>query len=113
LYKAIIYIKEHYGNPPVILSENGMDDPGNVTFAKGLHDTTRINYYKGYLTQLKKTIDDGANVIGYHAWSLLDNFEWRLGYTSRFGIVYVDFKTLKRTPKMSAYWFKQLLTKKK
>ncbi|KAK9278468.1 hypothetical protein L1049_028033 [Liquidambar formosana] len=113
LYKAITYIKEHYGNPNVILAENGMDDPGNVTLPKGLHDTTRINFYKSYLTQLKKAIDDGANVTGYFAWSLLDNFEWRLGYTSRFGIVYVDFKTLKRYPKMSAYWFKKLLQKKK
>ncbi|XP_039031403.1 beta-glucosidase 44-like [Hibiscus syriacus] len=113
LYKCLMYIKEKYGNPTVILSENGMDDPGNVTLAQGLHDTTRINYYKNYLTQLKKAIDNGANVVGYFAWSLLDNFEWRLGYTSRFGIVYVDYSTLKRYPKMSAYWFKQLLTRKK
>nr|POE94167.1 beta-glucosidase 1 [Quercus suber] len=83
LYKAITYIKERYGNPTVILSENGMDDPGNVTISKGLHDTTRINYYRAYLTQLKKAVDEGANVIGYFAWSLLDNFEWRSGYTSR------------------------------
>ncbi|KAA3455744.1 beta-glucosidase 44-like [Gossypium australe] len=113
LYKCLMYIKETYGNPTVILSENGMDDPGNVTLAQGLHDTTRMNYYKAYLTQLKKAVDNGANVIGYFAWSLLDNFEWRLGYTSRFGIVYVDYSTLKRYPKMSAYWFKQLLTRKK
>ncbi|XP_030532577.1 beta-glucosidase 44-like [Rhodamnia argentea] len=113
LYKALMYIKERYGNPTVILSENGMDDPGNVTLSQGLHDTTRINFYKGYLTQLKKAADDGANVVGYFAWSLLDNFEWRLGYTSRFGIVYVDYNNLKRYPKMSAYWFKQLLTRKK
>ncbi|KAI4347241.1 hypothetical protein L6164_008069 [Bauhinia variegata] len=113
MYKALMYIKERYRNPTVILSENGMDDPGNATLARALHDTTRINYYKGYITQLKKAIDDGANVIGYSAWSLLDNFEWRLGYTSRFGIIYVDFHTLKRTPKMSAYWFKQLLARKK
>uniref|UniRef100_A0A2N9G1U1 Beta-glucosidase n=1 Tax=Fagus sylvatica TaxID=28930 RepID=A0A2N9G1U1_FAGSY len=88
-----------------------MDDPGNVTLSKGLHDTTRIKFYKGYLTQLKKAVDDGANVTGYFAWSLLDNFEWRsgYGYTSRFGIVYVNFKNLKRYPKMSAYWFKRLL----
>ncbi|KAL8141816.1 hypothetical protein V2J09_014848 [Rumex salicifolius] len=111
LYKAVTYIKEHYGNPTVILSENGMDDPGNVTLRKGLHDTKRINYYRSYLTELKKTVDEGANVVGYFAWSLLDNFEWRLGYTSRFGIVYVDFKTLKRYPKMSAYWFKKLLNR--
>lgn len=113
LYKAITYIKERYGNPPVILSENGMDDPGNVTLPNGLHDTTRINFYKGYLGALKRAIDDGANVEGYFAWSLLDNFEWRLGYTSRFGIVYVDYNNLKRYPKMSAYWFQKLISKNK
>lgn len=89
-----------------------MDDPGNVTLAAGRNDTTRLNYYKSYITELKKAIDDGANVIGYFAWSLLDNFEWKSGYTSRFGIVYVDFKTLKRYPKMSAYWFQKMLQKK-
>ncbi|PSS08207.1 Beta-glucosidase [Actinidia chinensis var. chinensis] len=113
LYKAVTYIKERYGNPTIILAENGMDDPGNVTLPKGLHDTTRINYYKAYITQLKKAMDDGANVVGYFAWSLLDNFEWRLGYTSRFGIIYVDYKTLTRYPKMSAYWFRQLLRRNK
>ncbi|KAF9623425.1 hypothetical protein IFM89_003009 [Coptis chinensis] len=113
MYKAVTYIKEHYGNPTMILSENGMDDPGNVTLPKGLNDTTRINFYKSYLIQLKKAIDDGANVIGYFAWSLLDNFEWKSGYTSRFGIVYVDYKDLKRYPKMSAYWFKTMLARKK
>lgn len=86
----------------------GMDQPGNLTLPKVLHDTIRINYYKSYLGELKKAINEGANVIGYFQWTFVDNFEWRLGYTSRFGIVYVDFKTLKRYPKMSAYWFKQL-----
>ncbi|XP_010906974.2 beta-glucosidase 1 [Elaeis guineensis] len=113
MYKAVTYVKEQYGNPTVILSENGMDDPGNVTLPNGLHDTTRINYYKSYITELKKAIDDGANVIGYFAWSLLDNFEWKLGYTSRFGLVYVDYRNLKRYPKMSAYWFGQMLQRNK
>ncbi|GAB4846786.1 Beta-glucosidase 44 [Ancistrocladus abbreviatus] len=112
IYKAITYIKEHYGNPTMIVTENGMDDPGNVTFVEGLHDTNRINYYQGYLAELKKAIDEGANVVGHFAWSLLDNFEWRAGYTSRFGIVYVDFKTLKRYPKTSANWFQQLLDRR-
>lgn len=87
----------------------GMDDPSNYTLTHLLHDTTRINYCRDYISQLKKAIDDGANVTGYFAWSLLDNFEWLLGYTARFGITYVDFDTLQRIPKMSAYWFKQLL----
>ncbi|XP_047312635.1 beta-glucosidase 44-like [Impatiens glandulifera] len=108
LYKAISYIKEHYGNPTMILAENGMDDPGSVDIAHGLNDTARIEYYNAYIGELKKVIDDGANVEGYFAWSLLDNFEWALGYTSRFGITYVDFQTLARYPKMSANWFKQL-----
>ncbi|GLJ09637.1 hypothetical protein SUGI_0113180 [Cryptomeria japonica] len=109
LYKAVTYIKEHYGNPTMFLSENGMDDPGNVTLPAGLHDTTRINYYRSYIENLQHAIKDGANVAGYFAWSLLDNFEWLSGYTSRFGLVYVDFKTLKRYPKMSAYWFSKVL----
>ncbi|KAL9291807.1 putative beta-glucosidase [Arabidopsis thaliana] len=109
MYKALMYIKERYGNPTMILSENGMDDPGNITLTQGLNDTTRVKYYRDYLVQLKKAVDDGANLTGYFAWSLLDNFEWLSGYTSRFGIVYVDYKDLKRYPKMSALWFKQLL----
>ncbi|TYI18418.1 hypothetical protein ES332_A07G089000v1 [Gossypium tomentosum] len=112
MYKTVTYIKERYGDMNVIISENGMDDPGNATLPNGLKDTTRIKFFKDYMTQLKKAIDEGANVTGYFAWSLLDNFEWLLGYTSRFGIVYVDYNNLKRYPKMSAYWFKQLLEKK-
>ncbi|CAI0375771.1 unnamed protein product [Linum tenue] len=111
LYKCLMYVKEKYGNPTVILSENGMEEPANVTLPKALHDTTRIRYYKGYLRQLKKAVDDGANVVGYYIWSLLDNFEWATGYDSRFGIVFVDRRDsrLKRYLKMSAYWFKKLL----
>ncbi|KAG6518813.1 hypothetical protein ZIOFF_022294 [Zingiber officinale] len=109
LYKAVTYVKENYGNPIVFLSENGMDQPGNATLPKGLQDTQRRHFYHNYITELKRAIDDGASVIGYFAWSLLDNFEWRLGYTSRFGIVYVDFKNKKRFPKESARWFKKIL----
>ncbi|KAG6499606.1 hypothetical protein ZIOFF_039396 [Zingiber officinale] len=112
IYKAITYVKENYDNPIIILSENGMDQPGNVTLPHGLEDTMRINYYMRYIAHLKRAIDDGATVIGYFAWSLLDNFEWRLGYTSRFGMVYVDYKNNKRYPKNSATWFKKLLKRK-
>ncbi|KAH7556942.1 hypothetical protein JRO89_XS11G0015200 [Xanthoceras sorbifolium] len=75
MYKAMTYVKEQYGNVTVIVSENGMDDPANLTLAKELHDTMRTNYFESYLTQLKKAIDDGANVIGYFAWSFIDNVE--------------------------------------
>ncbi|XP_006644213.1 beta-glucosidase 1 [Oryza brachyantha] len=112
LYKAVTYVKEKYGNPTMLLSENGMDDPGNVTVAQGVHDTARVAYYRSYITKLKEAIDDGANCVGYFAWSMLDNFEWKLGYTSRFGLVYVDFATLRRYPKASAYWFRDVVTGK-
>ncbi|KAG6531125.1 hypothetical protein ZIOFF_004896 [Zingiber officinale] len=109
LYKAVTYVKENYGNPIVFLSENGMDQSGNVTLPKGLQDTQRRHFYHNYISELKRAIDDGASVIGYFAWSLLDNFEWRIGYTSRFGIVYVDFKNKKCFPKESARWFRKIL----
>lgn len=92
---------------------SGMDDPGSETLREGVYDSTRVRFYKSYLAQVKKAIDEGANVKGYFAWSLLDNFEWTMGYTSRYGIVYVDYNTLKRYPKKSAYWFKTFLKRKK
>ncbi|MBA0872764.1 hypothetical protein Goshw_020301 [Gossypium schwendimanii] len=81
-----------------------MDDPGNLTFPKSLYDIHRVNFYRSYLKELKRAINDGANVTGYFAWSILYNFEWLLGYTSRFGLVNVDHNDLKRYPKLSAYW---------
>ncbi|KAL5211104.1 hypothetical protein ABZP36_006727 [Zizania latifolia] len=109
MYGVVNYLKEKYNNPTIIISENGMDQSGNLTREEYLHDTERIEFYKNYLTELKQGIDDGANVVAYFAWSLLDNFEWLSGYTSKFGIVYVDFMTLKRYPKDSAYWFRDML----
>lgn len=56
---------------------------------------------------------NGADVRGYFAWSLLDNFEWNFGYTVRFGLHYVDYKTMKRTPKLSARWYREFIAKQK
>ncbi|KAJ3672945.1 hypothetical protein LUZ60_006319 [Juncus effusus] len=111
MFGCVNYIKQKYNNPPVIITENGVDQPGNIKLSEGISDNIRVNYYNSYLYELKRGIDLGANVIGYFAWSLLDNFEWKSGYTSRFGLVYVDFRTLKRYPKKSAYWFKNMLQK--
>merc|ERR1712137_1216854 len=66
------------------------------------NDTFRVEFLQGYIAQLHKTIQKGADVRGYFAWSLLDNFEWALGYSKRFGMVHVDYTTQKRTPKASA-----------
>ncbi|OEL22948.1 putative inactive beta-glucosidase 14 [Dichanthelium oligosanthes] len=73
------------------------------------NDTRRVDYICGYLTFLASAIRKGADVRGYFVWSLLDNFEWTSGYTYRFGLYHVDFKTLKRTPKLSAKWYRKFL----
>uniref|UniRef100_A0AAU8GV38 Beta-glucosidase 6 n=1 Tax=Anoectochilus roxburghii TaxID=569774 RepID=A0AAU8GV38_9ASPA len=107
------YIKEKYGNPPVIITENGMDDSNNpfVSIKDALKDDKRISYHDEYLGNLSAAIrDDGCDVRGYFVWSLLDNWEWAAGYTSRFGLYFVDYKdNLKRYPKNSVQWFKSLL----
>ncbi|XP_057457434.1 beta-glucosidase 40-like [Lotus japonicus] len=106
------YIKQKYGNPPVFITENGMDDPNFpfISIKDALKDEKRIRYYSGYLSSLLASIKDGCNVKGYFAWSLLDNWEWAAGYTCRFGLYFVDYKdNQKRYPKQSVEWFKNFL----
>ncbi|GFP95768.1 beta-glucosidase 42 [Phtheirospermum japonicum] len=112
LWKLLNYISMRYNNPPIYITENGMDDEGDSTspLHEMLDDKLRVSYYKGYLAAVHQAINDGADVRGYFAWSLLDNFEWELGYTKRFGLIYVDYENgLTRHPKSSAYWFKRFL----
>ncbi|XP_044488472.1 beta-glucosidase 40 isoform X2 [Mangifera indica] len=109
------YIKQKYGNPPVMITENGMDDPNNllIPIKEALKDQKRIKYHNDYLTNLLAAIkEDGCNVKGYFVWSLLDNWEWSAGYSSRFGLYFVDYndKQKKRYPKDSVQWFKKFLS---
>lgn len=90
--KLLKWIKDEYNNPPVFVTENGVSDPTE------LNDTLRIHYYTHYLNELLNAVfQDGCNVIGYAAWSLLDNFEWTSGYTQRFGLFHVNFTDPERT----------------
>jgi beta-glucosidase len=70
-----------------------------------IRDARRIEYHRQYLHALAQAISDGADVRGYHAWSLIDNFEWAEGFRQRFGLTYVDFKTQQRTMKESGRWY--------
>ncbi|KAK9687259.1 Glycosyl hydrolase family 1 [Popillia japonica] len=109
--KALNWIKQQYDNPEVIILENGISDAGNL-----LNDCLRVNYYNLYLTEMLKAIhEDGCNVSGYAAWSFMDNFEWRSGYTQKFGLYSVDFDdpARPRTPKMSAFVFKNIIRERK
>ena len=107
------WISARYGRPPIIVTENGVDVPGEnaMPLAQALNDTFRVNFYSAYLDGLANAIAiDGADVRGYFAWSLLDNFEWADGYSKRFGMHYVQYdKNLTRLPKASALWYKQLI----
>ncbi|PIM98196.1 Beta-glucosidase, lactase phlorizinhydrolase [Handroanthus impetiginosus] len=112
--KLANYIKNKYGNPPVIITENGMDDPNrsHVALDTALKDEKRIHYHRDYLSNLSAAIrHDNCDIRGYFVWSLLDNWEWNMGYTVRFGLYYVDFKNnLTRIPKSSVKWFRNMLT---
>ncbi|KAL6622973.1 hypothetical protein ACP70R_032852 [Stipagrostis hirtigluma subsp. patula] len=107
------YVKDRYNTPPVYITENGMDDSNSpfISLKNALKDEKRIKYHNDYLTNLAASIsEDGCDVRGYFVWSLLDNWEWASGYTSRFGLYFVDYKdNLKRYPKNSVQWFKNLL----
>ncbi|XP_057453252.1 beta-glucosidase 13-like [Lotus japonicus] len=110
--ELLLYVKKKYNNPQIYITENGIDEFNDPTLSleEALLDTFRIDYYYRHLFYLQSAIRDGANVKGYFAWSLLDNFEWFSGYTVRFGINFVDYKNgMKRYQKLSAKWFRNFL----
>ena len=104
LYWGPRFLWERY-RLPFIISENGMSCHDWVMPDGKIHDPNRIDYLRQYLKELRRASGDGADIRGYFYWSLLDNFEWARGYTERFGLVYVDYATLKRTPKDSMAWY--------
>eukprot|EP01018_Ginkgo_biloba_P033172 Gb_35945 [translate_table: standard] len=106
------YTKNRYNNPPIFITENGIDEFNNDTLSlkESLNDTWRIDYYAKHLSNVREAIRHGSDVRGFFAWSLLDNFEWINGYTVRFGLHYVDYRNnLNRYPKASARWFGSFL----
>lgn len=109
LKNEILYVKEKYGNPPLYITENGcalLDVPAEDEFVV---DWDRIHFIKAHLISLHEAIQSGADVRGYFVWSIFDNFEWERGYGPRFGLVRVNYETLKRTPKQSAYWYRDVV----
>ncbi|UJF32436.1 GH1 family beta-glucosidase [Paenibacillus hexagrammi] len=106
-YQVLTYLKNTYGEIPIFITENGAcynDEPADGR----VRDEKRIAYLSKHLTQLNRAITAGVPVKGYFVWSLMDNFEWAEGYSKRFGIVHVDYRTLKRTKKDSFYWYQKV-----
>jgi beta-glucosidase len=106
MYWAPKFVQSIWGAKEIYITENGCASD-DVLSDGTVYDTDRIAYLRSYLTQLQRATADGVPVKGYFEWSTMDNFEWTAGYGNRFGLVHVDFETQKRTPKMSAIWFRE------
>ncbi len=108
LYHALTRLKNEYGNPPALITENGPpipDTPGSDP----LDDQERIDYYRDHLSAMAQAINEGVDCRGFFAWSLMDNFEWNLGLSMRCGLIRTDFATQARTWKKSAFWYRDLV----
>lgn len=93
----------------IYITENGAPSE-DIPDANGcIEDVDRIMYLRNHLSHVHRAVSEGYPVRGYFLWSLIDNFEWSFGYSKRFGIHYVDFQTLKRTPKLSADWYRNVI----
>jgi len=110
LYWGPRFFQERYKRP-IFITENGMANPDWVAQDGHIHDTQRIDFTHRYLQALGQAIRDGVDVRGYFHWSIMDNFEWAEGFKQRFGLIHVDFNTLKRTLKDSARWYQQVIAR--
>lgn len=107
LYWGPKFLCERY-QLPFYITENGMANLDWITDEGKCEDPQRVDFLRKYLREYKKLANEGVDLRGYFQWSLLDNFEWAFGYSKRFGLVYVDYPTGKRTVKESGYWYKQV-----
>jgi len=109
LYWAPKLVNKLWGVKEMYITENGCSSADVPTEDGQILDTDRTMFIRNYLMQLQRAVSEGVPVKGYFLWSLLDNYEWADGYGKRFGITYVDFKTQKRTPKLSAQYYKSVI----
>ncbi|MBY8828396.1 GH1 family beta-glucosidase [Hephaestia mangrovi] len=110
LTDMLVWVKESYGDIPLYVTENGAAfyDPPQPIDGR-IDDPLRVDYLKTHIAAVGEAIRRGVDVRGYMLWSLLDNLEWSLGYSKRFGMVHVDFETLARTPKASAHFYSDVI----
>lgn len=108
LYWAAKFFTKRY-RVPLFITENGMANLDFVMRDGKVHDPQRIDYLAGYLAGLRRAAEENLPVMGYCYWSIMDNFEWALGYDKRFGLIHVDYRTQKRTLKDSALWYAEVI----
>lgn len=109
--KLLQWIHDRYDAPEIIITENGCALEDRVVDG-AVDDAERIAFIDGYLREAHRAIADGVHLNGYFLWSFMDNFEWALGFTRRFGIIYTDYETLARIPKASARWYGEVARQK-
>ncbi len=108
LYDFLTRVARDYPGVPLYVTENGAAFADEKSADGAVHDPARIEYLDAHFGAAHRAIADGVDLRGYFVWSLMDNFEWSFGYSKRFGLIYVDYETLERTPKDSARWFAQV-----
>jgi len=108
IHQAIMRIWHDYRRP-IYITENGCSYSDGPDEKGVVNDDRRVSYLQRYIAQVGRAIRDGADVRGYYAWSLMDNFEWALGYSQRFGLVHVDYPTQRRIIKKSGYWYRDVI----
>jgi beta-glucosidase len=111
LRDVLIELNASYAPPEIVVTENGAAYPDAVDADGQVRDEDRISYLARHLEAASEALAAGVPLTGWYVWSLLDNYEWSLGYTRRFGLVRVDYGTQRRTPKDSARWYQRLITR--
>lgn len=108
IYWGSKYMKDLWGAKEIYITENGCSGADDLSPENQIYDTDRIMFMRNYLTQLQRATAEDIPVKGYFYWSLLDNFEWAAGYSIRFGLYYMDYKSLQRIPKLSADYYSEV-----
>jgi beta-glucosidase len=111
LYWGPRHVAKLWNVKEIYITENGCSAADEPSDDGRVYDTDRVTYLRSYLTQLRRATADNVPVKGYFLWSLMDNFEWADGYTNRFGIHYNDYATQKRTPKLSADFYREVIAR--
>jgi beta-glucosidase len=109
LTEILVRLHEEYTRTPIYITENGRAAHDYADPKGEVKDEERVAFLDAHLRAARKAIERGVDLRGYFVWSLLDNFEWAEGYSKRFGIVYVDYATQRRIPKMSARWYSEVI----
>ena len=109
-YDLLIRVNKDYNHPSIYITENGMAGVDDIIEEGIVQDEDRLNYLKKYFEAAYRAIENGVKLKGYFIWSLLDNFEWFAGYSIRFGIIRVNYKSQERIWKKSALWYQNVIT---